>query len=71
MKSIINTPFVLLFAFVVEGKAQQSIYHGDWIEGLVSTLSMNQLTDTIAKTKTKYKKFGIRGWRNTCRRISR
>ena len=32
MKSIINTPFVLLFAFVVEGKAQQSIYHGDWID---------------------------------------
>jgi len=32
MKSIINIPFVLLFAFVVEGKAQQSIYHGDWID---------------------------------------
>ena len=32
MKSIINIPFVLMFAFVVEGKAQQSIYHGDWID---------------------------------------
>ena len=32
MKSIINIPFVLLFAFVFEGKAQQSIYHGDWID---------------------------------------
>jgi hypothetical protein len=35
---------------------ENDIYHGDWIEGLVSTLSLNQLSDTIAKKKSDHLK---------------